>query len=87
MTTAQMHCIVCDKTLEMFAELQPLGGLQFQTEGHYGSTFFDPMDGTRLIIAVCDPCLIEKKEYGHSEPKDIKLHTDNPYWRNLPRVR
>ena len=60
-----MHCIVCDKSLEMFDTLQPLDGLQFLTEGHYGSTFFDPMDGTRLIIAVCDSCLIEKKEYGH----------------------
>ena len=29
----------------------------------------------------------ERKTLGHSEPKDIKLHTDNPYWRNLPRVR
>jgi len=29
----------------------------------------------------------ERKTLGHSEPKDIKLHTDNPYWRNLPRVK
>jgi|TARA_R110002167_G_scaffold14803_1_gene59675 hypothetical protein len=29
----------------------------------------------------------DRKDLGHSEKKDIKLHTDNPYWRNLPDVR
>ena len=29
----------------------------------------------------------DRKDLGHSEKKDIKLHADNPYWRNLPDVR
>lgn len=41
----------------MSGEFQPSGGLAFQTTGHYGSAFFDPMDGSRLEIAVCDQCV------------------------------
>lgn len=37
--------------------LQPLDGLGFITLGHYGSTVFDPMDGSTWEIIVCDPCL------------------------------
>jgi hypothetical protein len=36
---------------------QPMRGLEFITQGHYGSTEFDPMDGTALAINVCDDCL------------------------------
>jgi hypothetical protein len=46
-------------------EFQPLDGLAFSTPGHYGSTFFDPCDGTRIEIAVCDDCL--KGLAGNSE--------------------
>ena len=28
----------------------------------------------------------DRKELGHSEPHDIKLHEDNPYWRDIKRV-
>ena len=28
----------------------------------------------------------DRKELGHSEPRDIKLHEDNPYWRDIKRV-
>lgn len=41
----------------MSGEFQPSGGLAFRTRGHYGSTFFDPMDGSGLEIAVCDECV------------------------------
>ncbi|MTH94743.1 hypothetical protein [Roseibium sp. RKSG952] len=47
-------------------EFQPLDGLAFSTPGHYGSTFFDPCDGTSIEIAVCDDCLkglAENSEY------------------------
>ena len=54
-------CIVCGKVLQSAipgAINQPYAGTAFMTTGHYGSTAFDPMDGSRLEIIVCDPCLI-----------------------------
>lgn len=56
-----LPCIVCGSPLEsatgMTDNNQPSRGLAFLTNGHYGSTFFDPMDGTRLEINVCDECM------------------------------
>ncbi len=37
---------------------QPNDGLSFHSYGHYGTTFFDPMDGSCIQIAVCDECLV-----------------------------
>lgn len=55
-------CLKCGTVLENIQEgrpyIQPLDGLAFMTYGHYGSTIFDPMDGTWLEIAVCDKCLL-----------------------------
>lgn len=48
-------CVRCDKKLENFMEgrgFQPNYGLAFITYGHYGSTFFDPMDGSWMEIAI-----------------------------------
>lgn len=58
----EMKCIICGKILESAFdnEIQPYGGTMFSTYGHYGSTVFDPMDGTQLILIICDPCLVEK---------------------------
>lgn len=52
-------CFICDKELENFAESDnhPLNGTEFITHGHYGSSVFDPMDGTSLAINICDKCL------------------------------
>lgn len=56
-----MKCIVCKKPLEDVlareGENQPNNGLAFHSYGHYGTTVFDPMDGTYLEINVCDPCI------------------------------
>lgn len=55
-----LPCICCGKQLEnVDAQVtnQPFDGTQFETGGHYGSTVFDPMDGTELIVNVCDGCL------------------------------
>lgn len=57
-----MECIVCDEPLGRIAELHPSGGLHFFTYGHYGSTVFDPLDGSTLNIFVCDNCLTRKKD-------------------------
>ena len=53
------ECIKCGAKMDNIAErgFQPMGGTAFSTRGHYGSTVFDPMDGTALEIAVCDKCL------------------------------
>jgi len=52
-------CIVCDTELENFSNktLHPNDGLAFYTNGHYGSTVFDPMDGSYMSIVVCDTCI------------------------------
>lgn len=54
-----MRFFCCDRPL---ANLDPKGnqpdnGLEFISYGHYGSTVFDPMDGTFLAINICDSCL------------------------------
>ena len=52
-------CIVCGTQLETVfdpSQNQPHKGTVFMTNGHYGSTFFDPMDGSSLEIVVCDEC-------------------------------
>lgn len=55
-------CICCKKQMANFEHAQrgqqPMGGLAFNTRGHYGSTYFDPMNGEYLEISICDPCVI-----------------------------
>ena len=52
-------CIVCRGGLKNLTPRgnQPIGGTAFATTGHYGSTVFDPMDGTVIEVNVCDACL------------------------------
>lgn len=59
-----MKCIVCKKELQNIFEEghQPMNGLSFKTYGHYGSTYFDPMNGSSLCIAVCDECIEDSLE-------------------------
>jgi hypothetical protein len=56
-------CFSCGTRLKDIGEegkyLQPIDGLEFTTSGHYGSTYFDPCDGTKLAIVICDTCLRE----------------------------
>jgi hypothetical protein len=53
-----LPCIVCDRELtNIDGPNQPSNGIAFSTPGHYGTTVFDPMDGSRLEINVCDPCM------------------------------
>lgn len=80
-TKSTVICFCCDKQLgnweyrtkvrnggESYVRVHPMGGLHFETYGHYGSRVFDPMDGkgTKLDIAICDECIIAgvKKVYG-----------------------
>lgn len=71
-----LPCCVCRKHLENAIDFdtddvnQPRQGLEFTTEGHYGSTYFDPMDGSLIAVNICDDCLRRLaneglvKEYG-----------------------
>jgi hypothetical protein len=56
-----LPCIICNRELENVVPAsegnQPYGGTAFFTHGHYGSTYFDPVDGTALEINLCDDCL------------------------------
>ena len=57
-----VNCIVCDVSFTPASaggENQPYEGTTFMSEGHYGSTVFDPMDGSFLEVNVCDPCLLK----------------------------
>ncbi len=56
----ECECFKCGAKMDnSIAErgFQPMGGTAFSTHGHYGSTVFDPMDGTALEIVICDKCL------------------------------
>lgn len=63
-----LPCIACGTALRNVdpheIENQPEEGVAFSSPGHYGSTVFDPMDGTFLEINVCDPCLVKAGEQG-----------------------
>lgn len=80
-------CIVCGRKLENALDLpkennQPNGGLAFTTHGHYGSTSFDPMDGTWLEINICDPCIVAAQQAGKvllGERETDEQITDNNY--------
>lgn len=58
---ATVPCIVCKKPLDDafngMTHNQPYPGTAFMSYGHYGSTYFDPMDGSSIEINVCDDCL------------------------------
>ena len=60
-----IQCFKCDKELENWNYrnilVHPMKGLHFLTYGHYGSSFFDPMDGSTLNIAICDECVETNK--------------------------
>ena len=54
-----LPCFCCGKELEnvINGENQPYDGIEFFTYGHYGTAVFDHMDGSRLILNICDNCL------------------------------
>lgn len=62
-----LPCIVCEQSLEnafSTSENQPSEATAFSTRGHYGSTFFDPMDGQTIEINICDECLSKRHRQG-----------------------
>lgn len=65
MPTEALPCIACGKSLiNAFDDMtnQPENGVAFQSEGHYGSTVWDPMDRKYIEINVCDACLLKHRD-------------------------
>lgn len=61
--TEPLYCARCDKPLDDLHDFQPNDGLCFTAYGHYGSTLFDPLDGSYMQIVVCDECLSANIKY------------------------
>lgn len=64
-------CLCCGKELKNIDGAdekninQPDNALTFDTQGHYGSAVFDPMNPTvRLEINICDECVEAKRDEG-----------------------
>ena len=55
-----MKCFVCDKQLKEYGHMHPDGAIHFLSYGHYGTTVFDPMDGSTINVFICDHCLRKK---------------------------
>jgi hypothetical protein len=56
-------CFVCGKELDAaFSEFnnQPHDATAFRSYGHYGSTFFDPMNNDFIELSICDSHLEER---------------------------
>lgn len=82
-----LSCIVCgyqpDTAYNGCDHNQPYKATAFSTQGHYGSTFFDPMDGTCIEINVCDECLrkaVDKQQVLHY--KDSKTSVFYGDWND-----
>lgn len=76
-----LNCIVCNKQLESATPgetNQPYGGTTFTTRGHYGSTVFDPMDGSFLEINICDECLTRAGERKQVLVAQTTVHVKAP---------
>lgn len=68
MSESVLPCFVCGRPLASVwrlgsdAEQQADGACYFTTYGQYGSTSFDPMDGSYLEINICDNCLTSRRD-------------------------
>lgn len=78
---ALLPCIVCGTTLQNVMDdttNQPSEGTEFDTFGHYGSTFWDSMDGEEIAINVCDECLRTHSDRIGRRKRFISLVVDDP---------
>ncbi len=61
-----LPCIICRKPLEKVsrdATNHPDDGVVCTTHGNYGSTVFDPGDGSYLEFNMCDQCLLNAARF------------------------
>jgi len=65
MSRDALPCFVCgNPLLNVFeqSENQPEEATEFRSYGHYGSTFWDSMDGEQIVLNICDDCLRKHPE-------------------------
>lgn len=77
---AYLPCLVCGATLRNVydgADNQPSEGTEFRTYGHYGSTFWDSLNGEQLVLNVCDACLKMHKDRLGQQKRYVPL--THPY--------
>lgn len=94
-TENKIACLSCGEELDNLdynmqdgkrVEVHPMSGLHFRTYGHYGSTVFDPMDGSYLDIAICDECVAKNLENVRGNGVNQLKGAIN-YWRNANESR
>ncbi|PJM80114.1 hypothetical protein [Bifidobacterium scaligerum] len=67
----KLVCLICGKSIslldaDLFDEdsndksFLPNGAMELCSYGHYGTTFFDPCDGTQVAALICDECMEER---------------------------
>lgn len=87
---AALPCIVCRKVLSNVfedAHNQPDKGMVFNSNGHYGSTLFDEMNGSYLELNICDSCMVDLSDAGlvlHATPRPRQPDYEYKYklWRS-----
>lgn len=60
-------CIVCKKALNSVpsgSHNHADNANSFRATGQYGSTVFDPVDGSYLEVNICDPCIVDAAKSG-----------------------
>lgn len=70
-------CLKCGAVLTRVTpdyEGQPNDGIMCQSYGNYGSTVFDPMDGSYLAFNLCDPCVKRAGRQGRIMVTRDKVH-------------
>lgn len=85
------NCIICKTGIENWdvynsskSVIHPINGTAFRTYGHYGSTVFDPMDGSFLEIVICDNCLKDNIDYAY--PQKQHPHSTEEYVKWMASV-
>lgn len=59
METPLLFCFMCGRSCGEMRHAER--AVVFTSAGNYGSTVFDPLDDTRLALAVCDACVVVGK--------------------------
>lgn len=79
-----LPCIVCKKPLRSvhsgFANHADDAN-SFRAHGQYGSTVFDPVDGTYLEVNICDGCIIAAADAGRVLTGRSGLRDDLVPWK------
>lgn len=80
-----LPCIVCGKELESVGSGSPNhanNANEFHTRGQYGSTVFDPLDGSYLAVNICDACIVKAGDMGRVlTGAELKTRSLTP-WRS-----